>query len=271
MKWLRNLGKRTLGSMGYRVVRAGSVVEQAGSVVEQAGSVVEQYSFSGNYTDASAGPPTICCEPGEPKWYADKPVIFIVNNGLTVLRQEVLYSSLTLLKMLKHCQFETVLDIGSHAGNAAKIFAHLGKKVTTCEISPGFTADYKDDYLNIRFPIQFDAIWCSQILEHQRNIGFFLNKVFDDLWDGGVLALTVPYEAGPHLSFGHCNHFNPLLLIYHLVMAGFDCREICLCCYGGDIGVILRKKYNGIDRTLPQGTLRRRELSDRTCTCLDVW
>jgi len=241
MRLVKSAIRRTLKSIGLTLVRSSNIEVP--------------YRFSGTYIDPSTETPTIQCDPGDPKSYAEKPVIFNIDNGHTILHQEVLYSSLTLLKMLKHYQFDSVLDVGSHAGNVARVFAHMGKKVTTCEISPGYEADYKDDFLEIEFPKQFDAIWCSQILEHQRNIGVFLNKVFDDLRENGVLALTVPADHGPHLSFGHCNQFNPMLVIYHLVMAGFDCSEISICRYDSDIGVVLRKTNNGIDRNLPQGTL----------------
>ena len=250
MKLMKRLARGTLRSMGYSVIRTQVLPEQ--------------YRFSGEYTDLSDVAPRISCEPGEPTWYAATPVVFTVDNGRSVVRQEVLYSSLTLLKMLKHFEFETVLDIGSHAGNVARVFAHLGKKVTTCEISPGYEADYKGDYLEVQFPSQFDAIWCSQTLEHQRNVGLFLTKIFDDLREGGVLALTVPYEVSSTLSFGHCNHFTPLLLIYQLVMAGFCCRDICLCRYDGNIGIVLRKKFNGINRALPHGTLAVNEATSGT-------
>jgi SAM-dependent methyltransferase len=180
-----------------------------------------------------------------------------------MLEQEVLYSQLTLFNLLAYHinEFDTILDIGSAGGNVATILRFLGKKATTCEVGPGHTADFKSDFIETRFGTRFDAIWCSQVLEHQRNPGFFLNKVFDDLNDGGLLALTVPAQVGLNLDFGHCNMFSPLSLIYHLVMAGFDCREIELKVYDGNIGVILRKKYNGIDRSLPMGTL---PLTDKT-------
>jgi len=220
--------------------------------------------FSGNYNDTSEEYPKIECRASAPKSYSAFPVVFRVDNGHHVLEEEILYSSLTLLKFLKHYSFNHVLDIGSHMGSATRLFQHLGKKTTTCEISPGYGADYKEDYLKIEFDEQFDAIWCSQVLEHQRNVGAFLNKTFNDLREGGILALTVPYESGPMLNFGHCNHFNPMMLIYHLVMAGYCCRNISLCVYNRNIGVVLKKKSNGINQLLPNGTLPLTEMTNRT-------
>ena len=191
------------------------------------------------------------------EWYA-QPILFRLEDAShRVLEQDVLYSQITLFKLLKdHGQdFNSVLDIGSHWGNVSNIFKFLGKRVTTCEPMEGCEADYKADYLTIDFPEKFDAIWCSQVLEHQRNVGFFLNKIFHDLKDDGILALTVPMQVDMNLGFGHCNLFTPLIVIYHLCCAGFSCRDIKLKLYGPDICVILRKRYNGIKRHLPMGSL----------------
>jgi hypothetical protein len=186
---------------------------------------------------------------------APEPTEFIVQNGEKTLTETVYYSHLTLLKMCKQYQFQTVLDIGSHEQRISRIFRHLGKTVTCVEISPGYEADYKSDYLDVAFPKQFDAIWCSQTYEHQRNPGIFLDKIFDDLKEGGVLALTVPWHITHSVCFGHVNCTSPLMLIYHLVNAGFDCSEIALKVYNSNIGILLRKKYNGIVRHLPFGSL----------------
>lgn len=180
---------------------------------------------------------------------------FIVDNGSTVLEEDVYYSHLTLLKLCKHYSFHSILDIGSHERRITRILQHIGKEVTTIEIAPGYKADYKCDYLDKKFDRQFDAIWCSQIYEHQRNPGLFLDKIFDDLNEGGVLALTVPFQIDHHVLFGHLNLTSPLMLIYHLICAGFDCADIALKCFNGSIGIILKKKTNGIKRHLPFGSL----------------
>ena len=223
-----------LGRVGLRLVQV---------------SADPQYEDVGRtYSDPPNILPNFKIRPGVSKPFAGAPTIFTVNNGSETIEEEVFYSHLTLLKMLKHFDFRAVLDIGSHAQHVTRIFRHLGKKVTTVEVAPGFEADYKGDYLEIDFPNKFDAIWCSHTLEHQRNVGQFLDKMFDDLRDGGVLALTVPFDLDTNLTFGHCNSFSPLGLLYQLVLAGFDCSEASLRCYNYNIGIIVKKKYNGIPR-----------------------
>ncbi len=171
------------------------------------------------------------------------------------MEESIYYSHLNLLKLCKHYTINSVLDIGRHERIVTRIFEFLGKEVTTIEIAPGYEADYKEDYMNQQFDEKFDAIWCSQIYEHQRNPGLFLGKMFNDLSDNGILALTVPFQIDHHVMFGHINLTSPLMLIYHLICAGFDCKDICLRCFNGSIGVILRKKYNGIDGERPFGSL----------------
>lgn len=187
-------------------------------------------------------------------------MVFRVTHGGDTLDQEILYSHLTLFKFLRE-DFSSVLDIGSHAGNVSNVLRFLGKQVINCEIAPGYDATYKADYLDVRLSAPVEAIWCSQVLEHQRNVGVFLDKVFDDLVDDGLLGLTVPMQLDMDLSFGHCNLFSPIIVIYQLVLAGFDCSAIRLKVYSGDICGLLRKRYNGIRRRVAMGSLPLTEQS----------
>lgn len=261
MKESKNLIRRIANALGIDIYRISKdpfllgVERYDKSKAALAGEPSESVSLC-DYVDRVDAVPRVNIRLGVPKPHASVPVIFTVFNGASSSEVEVLYSHLTLLKFIKHYDFKTVLDIGSHAGMVAQVLRNVGAKVTTVEISPGYEADHKSDYLDTQFPEKFDAIWCSQILEHQRNAGRFLDKVFDDLKDGGVLALTVPHnQMDRRLQFGHCNLFSPLLLIYHLVLAGFDCSEASLKCFYGQIGLIVRKRYNGIKRHLPQAAL----------------
>lgn len=211
-----------------------------------------QYEDVGrSYSDPPGRFPRFQLKPGRAKPFAGAPTVFRIDNGSTTIEEEVLWSHLTLLKLLKQYDFKTVLDVGSHARHVTRIFCHVGKEVTTVEPAPFWKADYQGNYLDIDFPEKFDAIWCSHTLEHQRNVGEFLEKIFYDLREGGILALTVPFDMETDLTFGHCNRFSPLVLLYHLVLAGFDCSEVSLKCYNYNIGIIVKKKYNGIERPAP--------------------
>lgn len=133
----------------------------------------------------------------------------------------------------------TILDIGSGSGHHAKLMREAGKSVTTNSlIEP---ADHVGNYLNQRFSDPFDAIWASHVLEHQPNVGDFLRKCFSDLRDEGVLAITVP-PAKHAVVGGHLTIWNAGLLLYNLIVSGFDCHKARVSgIYGYNISVIVCK------------------------------
>jgi SAM-dependent methyltransferase len=180
--------------------------------------------------------------------HADYPhTYFRMETAAGVFNEPLGYSHLGLAKLVTEYEFSNVLEIGSRCGTAARAFEFLGKKVYSVEILEAYEASVCGDYLDARFPEPFDAIWCSHVLEHQRHLGRFCEKMFDDLRPGGVLALTVPTSLSP-LLIGHCNIFTPLHLIYHLILAGFDCSAAKLKCYDWQMTLLVRKVPNGLER-----------------------
>ncbi len=154
-----------------------------------------------------------------------------------------------LKKLLDNYHFLSVLDLGAGEGKHSKIFFQNNKKVTAISgyDSEIFDKDLKnkidfivDDYLKHDFKEKFDCIWASHILEHQLNVGLFLNKIYKDLKDNGILAITVP-PSETSAGGGHINCFTPGILIYHLVMAGFDLRQMRLKKYGYNLSIICTK------------------------------
>ena len=145
----------------------------------------------------------------------------------------------TMLRLLSSYRFETVLDVGSGSGEHGRLLRHFGKRVFTVDLKDD--ADYVGDFLGLELDRRFDAVWCSHVLEHQRNVGLFLEKVYDALADVGVLALTVPIHDRRRLVSGHLSTWNAGLLCYHLVLAGFDCREARLL-ESCELGLIVEKR-----------------------------
>ncbi len=189
---------------------------------------------------------------------------FRVKQGGREFKEMLHYSHHALAELITKYDFQSVLDVGSAGGTSARVFEFLGKEVHTIEIQPTFGADntrqHCGDYLDIRFPQTFDCIWLSHVLEHQRNIGRFLEKMYHDLTDGGVLAISVPSALSPFL-IGHCNTFTPLHLIYHLILAGFDCRDAQARCYDWQVSVLVRKVPNGIP-SISFATIHNNTLGD---------
>src|SRR5690606_36120022 len=75
---------------------------------------------------------------------------------------------------------------------------------------------------------------------------------------GGVLALTVP-PLKSRIVGGHVSLWNAGLLLYNLVLAGFDCSRARILQYGYNISVILTKTPAELPRDLSfdRGDLRR--------------
>lgn len=133
-----------------------------------------------------------------------------------------------------------VLDIGAGDGRHAAPMRLAGLRVTTIDLTN--PADVKGDYLFMPAPDEaYQGIWASHVVEHQRDVGAFLRKVFAELEDGGLLAVTVP-PMRKQLVGGHLNQFTEAGLIYNLICAGFDCARARVGIYGYNISVLVRKQ-----------------------------
>ena len=69
-----------------------------------------------------------------------------------------------------------------------------------------------------------DTIWATHVLEHSRNPGRFLDVCYESLMPGGNLFISVP-PAKHEIVGGHVSLWNLGLLMYHLILAGFDVRN----------------------------------------------
>lgn len=166
--------------------------------------------------------------------------------------------------MLDYVDVHRVLDIGSGTGEHASILRGAGKTVVTVSYEP--PADHVCDYVgNREIGGGFDAIWASHVLEHQPNVGAFLRQCFRDLRDEGVIAITVP-PAKPEIVGGHLTTWNAGLLLYNMILAGFDCREARVSnCYSSgpgyppyNISVIVRKRQANLPALrFDQGDIER--------------
>jgi SAM-dependent methyltransferase len=129
--------------------------------------------------------------------------------------------SQALARLMAYDDMQKVLDVGSGAGDHARLMRCRGKTVTTISLIP--PADIVGDFMTAEIDNGFDAIWASHVLEHQPNVNLFLRRCFSLLRDDGVLAITVPpYKA--NVVGGHLTTWNSGILLYNLIIAGFDCR-----------------------------------------------
>jgi SAM-dependent methyltransferase len=160
-----------------------------------------------------------------------------------------LRAGLALHKLMAEYDFTTVLDIGSGGGEHSAILAAAGKQVTAIDYGSSYYFRNSQsnikvtiaDFMSFEFPDKFDCVWCSHVLEHQLNVQNFLLKVRDALTENGILAITVP-PLKHKIAGGHVSLWNGGLMLYRLVLAGFDCKEAKILRYGNNISVILRKR-----------------------------
>lgn len=155
---------------------------------------------------------------------------------------------LALEKLVRDYEFTTVLDLGCGNGYASDYFTKNNKIVTANDY--GRSIDFQNtmanevmigDFNQIDFGKQFDCIWCAHCLEHQLNVQLFLERIHSLLKEEGVLAITVPPLKNTIVG-GHVSVWNAGLILYRLILAGFDCSEASVCRYGYNISVIVKKK-----------------------------
>lgn len=150
------------------------------------------------------------------------------------------------VELLENYRFNTVLDIGSGNQEHARCFRHLGKSVIT--LDPVFDADIKGDFLDYTPEEKFDLTWCSHVVEHQRNIGIFLDKIIECTKPNGIICISVPPEVSHFYILEHPNQFTGGMLLYHLILAGIDCRDAAVLTYGYNVSVIVRNKQHSLPR-----------------------
>ena len=132
-----------------------------------------------------------------------------------------------------------VLDIGSGEGFHARYLRECG--IETVTLDDKADADLKGNFLGLFLPDVYHGIHCCHVLEHQRNPGLFLDKIFDRLADDGWLCITVP-PAKHEIVGGHVTLWNAGILVYNLILAGFDCSQAWVRSYGYNVSVVVKKK-----------------------------
>jgi len=148
---------------------------------------------------------------------------------------------LTLKKFLEQ-DWNDCLDIGSGDGVFAERMRDYGRHVTEIDINPRKDSSVLSGfYQDMQFSHQFNAIWASHILEHQLNVIDFLIKIYNDLKENGWLAITVPPMKNEIVG-GHLTIWNAGLLLYNLILAGFDCKNAMIKTYDYNVSVIISKQ-----------------------------
>lgn len=128
---------------------------------------------------------------------------------------------------------KNVIDVGSGGGFHANSFAKSGAEVDCIDFGTSVYAknsSYQNlsirhgDFNAMDISEKYDVVWASHVLEHQRNIGLFIDKLISCCNKNGKVIITVPVPHRRVLG-GHLSLWSPGLLIYNVVMAGIDLSE----------------------------------------------
>ena len=137
-----------------------------------------------------------------------------------------------------------ILDVGAGPGKHARRFLDAGHQVTAVDIRPAAFEHpslswVRGDFMAIApYLGPHDVVWCSHVLEHLHDVGAALSRLRRCLPKRGILAVTVPPRKDA-LVGGHVSLWTPALLVYRLILAGFDCRAAAVKTYGYNVSAIL--------------------------------
>ena len=130
---------------------------------------------------------------------------------MTSLIQKLEWSGFVLLEYLLsnrnfHENFK-VLDIGGGWGSHTAVMRSFGLSVDIVDKYNG-SSEFSYDFMEHNFNSKYDMIMCSHVLEHQRNPGIFLDKIYDLLTDDGHLIIS-----GPKIDKGMKYEDSPVELV----------------------------------------------------------
>lgn len=159
------------------------------------------------------------------------------------------FSGLMIQHLIDTRSFKTVLDIGSGTGEQARSLRRQGRDVTELDYgeSKYFVARKSPekvivgDFVIVDIPDQYDCAIASHVLEHQPNVNAFLAKLHSVVKEGGIVAISVP-PMKQNIVGGHLTLWNAGLVLYNLVMAGFDCTRPWIRRYGYNLSVVIEKR-----------------------------
>ena len=145
----------------------------------------------------------------------------------------------------------SVLDVGSGGGLHAKAFVEAGARTTCVDYGTSVYArnvTYEDDIVKIlgdfnvmNFDQKYDLVWASHVLEHQRNVGSFLDKLVTCCKENGTVVITVP-RIHRRLLGGHLTLWSPGLLAYNVVLTGMDLRDAAIVEGAGEFSLVFTPK-----------------------------
>lgn len=155
--------------------------------------------------------------------------------------------AMALAKLLSAYEFDTVLDFGPGTEERSLALFRVGRMVTML-VAQGKEIERLPEEITVRrgdlqdtiLPATFDCIIAAHMLHRQRDPQRFLRRLHELLPEYAILVLTVPALRYPMLH-GELSIWSPGLVLYHLILAGFNCSSVKVLTQGEEISVIIEK------------------------------
>lgn len=137
-----------------------------------------------------------------------------------------------LTRLLREYVFHTVLDLGLPDLQRLTLLAQQDRRVTAIAGTSLTAVSLPNVQLAAHVPQpdsqpSFDCVVAIDVLQRHSDPQAFLRSAHEQLMEGGVLALSVPAMRYPQVT-GDLSIWSGGLLLQHLVLAGFDCRNVQL-------------------------------------------
>jgi 2-polyprenyl-3-methyl-5-hydroxy-6-metoxy-1,4-benzoquinol methylase len=153
---------------------------------------------------------------------------------------------------------KTVIDVGSGGGYHADQFRTNGSEVTCVDYGTSIYATESKindlrvinvDFSEFAPKEKYDLVWASHVLEHQRNVGTFLEKLIECCSYNGHVAITLP---DPHRTLwgGHLTQWSPGLLAYNVALCGIDLSDSVFIRGTNEFSLFFRPKQVSLPRDL---------------------
>jgi len=123
-----------------------------------------------------------------------------------------------------------ILDAGSGRLPEQYLRAEImatGAQLTTLDLFAGEGVDVAGDVADLPFPAEsFEAVLCTQVLEHVQDPQAVCRELYRVLKPGGVAVVTAPQSAWLHNLPYHYFHFTRIGLAQMLERSGFKVEKI---------------------------------------------
>lgn len=169
--------------------------------------------------------------------------------------------------ILENLHPKSGLDIGSGGGYHAKALQNSGCRMCCVDYGTSIYAQeskfvddvevIKVDFNEYKSEKRYDLVWASHVLEHQRNVGRFLEKLIEACADNGHVCITVP-DMHRLLFGGHLSLWTPGLLAYNVLLCGIDLSEAVFIRGNGEFSLLFNPKRIALpsELTFDNGDLR---------------